>query len=122
MTEITREEIEEALMRARLEWIALGRVDPSQFEKLESLVINEIKTKKEEYNKREKERRATYEDWVSSVKQGTEFALIESYNPRKLSILRVNSSFLDNPKYKFLKMSGSYPLFSTNYALVAEMD
>lgn len=107
MNEEMRQQVEEVLMRYRLEWIQMGR--PNQLEKLESRILSEIKEQKEKQKDLIK-----FNDWVESlIQDGTDYVLVETSVPRRtVSVLKVTLSFLTDSNYRFSRMTlGRYPIF-----------
>lgn len=107
MNEEIRQQVEEVLMRYRLEWIQMGC--PNQLEKLESRILSEIKDQKEKQKDLIK-----FNDWAESlIQDGIDYVLVETLVPRRtVSVLKVTSSFLTDTNYRFSRMSISrYPIF-----------
>lgn len=109
MNEEVRQQVEEVLMRYRLEWIEMGK--PDQLEKLESRILSEIKDQKEKQKQKDL---IGFDNWVESlIQDGTKYVLVETLTPRRaISVIKVTSSFLTDTNYRFSRMSiGRYPIF-----------
>jgi len=110
--QITREQIEERLMRARLEWISLGKPDASQFEKLESKIVSDLQ---QELKNRKTVSLGNYKEWVASLGDGLSFAMIHRKTSPTRSIIKVSKSFYDTElntsKYKLVECSSLFPRF-----------
>lgn len=107
MNEAVRQQVEEVLMRYRLEWIEMGK--PDRLEKLESRILSEIKDQKEQQKDV-----IRFDNWAESlIQDGADYVLVETSTPRRtISVIKVTSSFLTDTNYRFSRMSlGRYPIF-----------